>query len=105
MISNGEAQSLGFKAVDGDGNVYVADFYYNTIRKGFPAPMILNSGFNLDQFRFDLTGPTGRSVVIEASTDLVSWLPVRTNTFTRALNFSDPQSGAYSNRFYRARVP
>ena len=28
-----------------------------------------------------------------------------TNTFTGALNFSDPQSGIYSNRFYRAVSP
>src|SRR5258706_47916 len=39
-------------AVDGDGNVYVADFYFNTIRKGFPAPGILNLSFNLGQFTF-----------------------------------------------------
>ena len=25
-------------AVDSAGNIYVADFYFNTIRKGFPAP-------------------------------------------------------------------
>src|SRR4029079_8442374 len=31
-------------AVDGDGNVYVADSYFNTIRKGYSPPMILNSG-------------------------------------------------------------
>ncbi len=91
-------------AVDSDGNLYVADFYFNTIRKGFPAPMILNAGFNLDQFRFELTGPTGHLVVIEASTDLVSWLPLWTNTFAGPLTFSDPQSGA-SKRFYRTHLP
>ena len=92
-------------AVDSTGNVYVADFYFNTIRKGFPAPMILNAGFNLGQFSFNLSGPTGLSVVVEASSDLVSWLSIWTNTFAGALNFSDPQSRAYSNRFYRARLP
>ena len=89
-------------AVDGDGNVYVADFYFNTIRKGFPAPMILNSGFTGGQFSFNLTGPTGHLVVVEASPDLVSWLPIWTNTST--LNFSDPQSGVSPNRFYRSYV-
>src|SRR5439155_7181504 len=29
-------------AVDGTGNIYVADFYFNTIRIGHPPPMILN---------------------------------------------------------------
>ncbi len=93
-------------AVDGDGNVYVADFYYNTIRKGFPAPMILNSRFNVGQFSFDLTGPVGYSVVVEASTDLVNWLPIWTNIFgAGALDFGDPQSGISSNRFYRTHLP
>ena len=68
--------------------------------------MILNAGCMDGQFTFDLTGPTGRSVVIEASTDLVNWLPIWTNTFgAGALNFSDPQSGIYSNRFYRTHLP
>ena len=92
-------------AVDGDGNIYVADFYFNTIRKGFPPPMILNAGFSLGQFSFNLSGPTGRSVVVEASSDLASWLPLWTNTFAGILNFSDPASGVSSNRFYRAHTP
>jgi len=44
-------------------------------------------------------------VVVEYSTDLLTWLPLWTNTFMRALNFHDPESGAFSNRFYRARLP
>jgi sugar lactone lactonase YvrE len=93
-------------AVDSAGNLYVADFYFNTIRKGFPAPRILNSVFIGGQFIFDLTGPPGHSVIVEASSDLVSWLPIWTNIFgAGALNFSDPQSGIYSDRFYRTRLP
>jgi hypothetical protein len=84
--------------VDIAGNLCVADTANNTIRKGYLAPRILNSGPNGGQFGFNLTGPAGRLVVVEASTDLVSWLPLWTNTFTfpAALNFSDPQSGASS---------
>jgi len=92
-------------AVDNAGNLYVADFYFSTIRKGYPAPMILNAGFKLGQFSFNLTGSTGRSVVVEASSDLASWLPLWTNTFAGTLNFSDPASGVSSNRFYRAQLP
>lgn len=90
-------------AVDSDGALYVADFYFNTIRKGYPPPKILNAAFISGQFRFDLTAPPGRSAVVEVSTDLMSWLPVWTNT--SALHFSDPQSGISSYRFYRARMP
>jgi hypothetical protein len=92
-------------AVDSDGNVYVADFYFNTIRKGFPAPRILNHGFNGGLFGFDVTGPTGQMVIVETSSDLISWLPVWTNTFSETLNFSDPASGVFSQRFYRAHTP
>lgn len=88
-------------AVDREGNVYVADNGNSTIRKGYPAPRILAPRFSGGQFGFNLAGPVGRSVVIEASTDLVNWLPLRTNTFTGGLTFSDPQPGGASSRYYR----
>jgi sugar lactone lactonase YvrE len=95
-------------AVDSAGNVYVEDI--NTIRKGSPVPMGFllfgpRMGFNGGPFGLFLTGPAGQSVVVEVSTDLVNWLPLWTNTFAGALNFVDSQSGAYSNRFYRALMP
>jgi hypothetical protein len=92
-------------AVDGAGNLYVADFYFNTIRKGYPPPMILNPGFIDGHFGFNLTGPPGHLVTVEASPDLVSWSPIWTNTIGGTINFSDPQSGVFSNRFYRALIP
>ncbi len=97
-------------AVDTAGNVYVAEIYNNTIRKGYLEHAVIVTsgpgfGFNGGQFGFILTGPQGQLVVVEASTDLVSWRPLWTNTFSGALNFSDPQSRVYSNRFYRARTP
>ena len=97
-------------AADGAGNVYVADEWNNTIRKGYLAPMILISGaafgFTAGQFGFDLTGPSAQFVIVEASTDLSNWLPIWTNTFgANALPFTDPQAGLYPHRFYRARLP
>jgi DNA-binding beta-propeller fold protein YncE len=105
---NAEFSAPSGVAVDSAGNVYVAD--NNTIRKGSPAPMGFllfgpRMGFNGGPFGLFLTGSAGQSVVVEASTDLISWLPVWTNTFAGALNFVDPQSGVYSNRFYRAFMP
>jgi hypothetical protein len=71
--------------------------------------MILNSGsgfgFERGQFGFNLTGPMGKSVIVEASSDLVRWLPIWTNAFVGTLNFNDPQSAMFSNRFYRGRLP
>jgi streptogramin lyase len=94
-------------AVDSAGNVYVADTRNHTIRKGSPVPIGFllfgpRVGFDDGQFGFFLAGQAGQSVVLEASADLTSWLPVWTNTFAGVLNFVDPQSRVYSNRFYRA---
>jgi sugar lactone lactonase YvrE len=63
-------------AVDSAGNLYVADFYFNTIRKGYPPRIILNSGFIGGEFGFNLTGPLGQLVIVEASPDLVGWQPI-----------------------------
>src|SRR5262245_32155979 len=59
-------------ALDSSDNIYVADFYFSTIRKGYPPPKLFNLSFVPGQFRFDLTAPPGQSVVVEASTDLRS---------------------------------
>jgi hypothetical protein len=89
-------------AVDSTGNVYVTS--YNTIRKGYPPPRILNSGFNRGEFGFALSGPVGHVVVVEVSTDFLGWDPIWTNTFAGPLNFSELQSGSSSHRFYRAQL-
>jgi hypothetical protein len=60
-------------------------------------------GFAGGQFGFDLTGTPGQVVVIEASTDLQQWVPVQTNILGSVpLHFSDPNSSAVPNRYYRA---
>src|SRR5215510_10747260 len=60
-------------------------------------------GFSGGQFGFRVAGPVAPWVVVEASTNLVNWIPILTNTFSGVLSFTDPQSGDFSQRFYRAR--
>jgi hypothetical protein len=60
-------------------------------------------GFKGGQFGFRVEGPAAPWVIVEASTNLLTWLPIMTNTFPGVLSFSDPQSGVFSQRFYRAR--
>jgi uncharacterized delta-60 repeat protein len=56
------------------------------------------------EFGFSAGGPSGLTVVIDASTDLRTWTPLRTNTLGAApLSFSDPQSALFRTRFYRLR--
>jgi hypothetical protein len=90
-------------AVDSSGNIYVADFYLNTIRKGYAPPRILSPGFNAGQFGFTVTGPPGQ-LVVETSPDLASWVPIATNSFSGTITFGDPQGARSEHRFYRAQV-
>ncbi len=97
-----------FLAVDSAGKLYVVD--NNAIRQGVRAFAIISSGpsfgFSGGQMGFALTGPAGQAVVVDASTDLANWLPIWTNTMSVGpLQFSDPDTGVNSYRFYRARKP
>jgi hypothetical protein len=72
-----------------------------------PAIITTNTdfGFTNGVFGFDLTGPSGASVVIQASTDLQTWIPLQTNLLgSGPLYFSDPQSTTNVQRFYRAQL-
>ena len=56
-------------------------------------------------FGFNVIGPAGSNVVIQASTDLHTWIPLQTNLLgSGPLYFSDPQSPANPRRFYRAQL-
>jgi hypothetical protein len=56
------------------------------------------------QFGFSARGPAGQIVVIEASPNLRTWTPLRTNTLGGApVSFSDLQAGLFPTRFYRLR--
>ena len=62
-------------------------------------------GFTNGVFGFDVTGPSGSNVVIQASTDLQTWIPLQTNLLgSGPLYFSDPQSTTNVQRFYRAQL-
>lgn len=63
-------------------------------------PFLSNSG----SVRFNFSTRAGGSYALEASPDLVRWLPLRTNTATGlTLEFEDAEAVNFRNRFYRAR--
>jgi hypothetical protein len=69
------------------------------------ATIITNAAFGLTNgsFGFDLSGPSGSNVVIEASTNLGTWISLHTNLLgSGLLHFSDSQSSTNRQRFYRA---
>jgi hypothetical protein len=88
---------------------------YNTIEVDItntisaPAPVILantNLGVRSGKFGFDMSASVGQSIAVEASTNLVTWLPLATNTMTNTvLYWSDAFFSAHPSRFYRLRSP
>jgi len=64
-----------------------------------------NVGVVSSQFGFEIAGGSNQVVVVEASTDLVSWTALATNTLGASpLHFSDPGWTNFPQRFYRARL-
>jgi len=62
-------------------------------------------GFSNGAFGFNVIGPSGSNVVIQASTDLQTWIPPQTNLLVSGLfYFSDAQSPANPRRFYRVQL-
>ena len=52
-----------------------------------------------------MTGPVGSNVVIQASPDLHTWIPLQTNLLGNGpLYFFDAQSTTNGKRFYRAQL-
>jgi len=65
-------------------------------------------GVKTNRFGFNIIWTSGRTVVVEACTNLSNpdWQPVQTNTLTTdSAFFSDPQWTNYPQRFYRIRSP
>jgi hypothetical protein len=88
------------------------DDHYNgeIIIIAVPTPLVIITtntafGFTNGVFGFDVSGPSGSNVVIQASTDLHTWIPLHTNLLgSGLLYFSDPQSTTNLRRFYRAQL-
>jgi hypothetical protein len=65
-------------------------------------------GVQTNQYGFNINWGSGKTVVVEACTNLSNpdWRPVRTNILTGgSAYFSDPQWTNYPGRFYRIRSP
>ena len=52
------------------------------------------------RFAMKVAGVQGHKYVVEASTDLIHWVPMQTNT--APFTFVDAQAGQFSRRFYRS---
>ena len=69
-----------------------------------PAPLNLNSPAVLTNGQFTMTihGTTGQNFVVEASTNLMNWIALQTNTLPdAATNWTDAGAPTNNHRFYR----
>lgn len=61
-------------------------------------------GFTSNLFGFGISSATGTTLVVESSTNLLTWHPVVTNLFvTNTFQFLDPASATNRAAFYRVR--
>jgi hypothetical protein len=75
--------------------------------KGPPLPpevIASSSGIGPDgYFQLGIAGQTGQSFVVQASSDLLNWENVTTDTLNSSMTqFLDLEAGKYQRRFYRA---
>lgn len=78
-------------------------FFVRVTKLGFQFPRLTLDG----RFEFDVVTsfPTNQNI-IEASSNLLNWVPISTNVpFTNTFTFTDPSPATNSPRFYRAVVP
>ena len=68
---------------------------------------ILSAGQTNNSFTANISGPTTRPTVFEATTDLVNWTPVSTNgsSTNGIFNMNDLGATNFPYRFYRSKVP
>jgi hypothetical protein len=111
----GDAPTLGgsvFTSVPGTVYYYYGTTGWGATYGGLPTVMLYwppqiaanDVGVQSGNFRFTIAGVSNQIIVVEASTNLVTWQPVWTNTLTTtSTNFTDLQWASYPARFYRAR--
>jgi hypothetical protein len=54
------------------------------------------------QFSFDVSDDSNEVFVVQASTDLITWVPVQTNA--ASFTFVDTNAGQFRSRFYRTVI-
>ena len=66
---------------------------------------LLNFGVVSNRSGFNITGQSNQVVLVEASSDLLNWSPLVTNTLSgHPFPFTDPTSATQPRRFYRAQA-
>jgi len=63
------------------------------------------TGMTENGFRLRLSGPAGSNVVVQATSDLIHWTPISTNTISGGnTSFTDTTARSRPGRYYRAYI-
>lgn len=63
------------------------------------------TGMTTNGFKIQLSGPTGSNVVVQASSDLIHWTSIATNTVSGGnTSFTDTTAKSRPGRYYRAYI-
>lgn len=97
--------SVCAKVTDGTHTRYL---YAPQVLVVTPAPPRLDASslvFQGSAVQFDVYALPGQNVTVEASTDLVNWIPLENHMFTGPVwKFVDSEAGSFGKRFYRAML-
>ena len=107
MQTNSTEEAL-LQFIDPDAGSFQKRFYRAilcTSSSGLPGVTIATiTQLSGGQMQFDFTGASGRSYVIQASTNLTDWQNIRTNVgLTGPITFTDSFTD-FTRRFYRVRA-
>jgi hypothetical protein len=90
-----------FAATTYDASGYESGFSNETITTVPNSPASLTAAFLVDgQFALSVSGVTNHPCVVQASTNLVDWVAVQTNTVP--FTFVDSNASQFGQHFYRA---
>jgi hypothetical protein len=102
-----EGASLRARGFVVGGHYNASSWFVESAAKVVTPPLILANeplfGIQSNQFHFRVSAVAGQTVVIESSTNLLNWFPVRTNVVVAPI-FDCFAPVNLGSRFYRARV-
>jgi hypothetical protein len=101
LATNGLANPFYF--TDGATTNPAGRYYSTQYLPGSVLPQLTSMGCKSDgAFRLHMATPTGTACLIQASTNLIDWIPILTNSAGGPLDLNDVAASSLPRRFYRA---
>jgi len=100
-LTEGTTYYFAATSVDdsGEESTYSGEVSFTVVPDAVPN-LISKAVSTNGTFSFNVAGVPGAQYIVQASSDLVNWVTIQTNT--SPFSFVDAEASAYPNRFYRA---